>query len=344
MKNLLVNEKYEIVYSVCAQTSLNKNRPSLTRSLPHTTKRLPPQLGRRAQSLGTFRFLSFLLVSGSECRMRLSCNSSRRIPLSLHFLSRRLMSSSVTMARSIKLTDREATLRKLLLDVSSFISRTKSCPTPELRFTGGWVRDKLLGTSSHDIDISISSVTGKEFANSMKHAFDSSAIKSEHGPDIIGYLANIPANPEKSKHLETVTTKILGFDVDLVNLRKETYCEDSRNPTVEHGTPEEDAFRRDSTVNALFYNLQTGEVEDFTGRGLEDLEAGLIKTPLDPYQTFKDDPLRILRSIRFASRLGFRINPGDEQAMSDKDNQEALRLKISRERFGVEITKMLRGW
>lgn len=187
-------------------------------------------------------------------------------------------------------------------------------------------------------------MTGKEFANSMKQAFSSTSIKSEHGPGIIGYLAEIPSNPEKSKHLETVTTKILGFDVDLVNLRKETYREDSRNPTIEDGTPKEDAFRRDSTVNALFYNLQTGEVEDFTGRGLRDLEAGLIKTPLDPYQTFKDDPLRILRSIRFSSRLGFAIDTGDEQAMGDQKNQEALRLKISRERFGVEITKMLRGW
>lgn len=248
------------------------------------------------------------------------------------------------MTRSIKLTDREAKLQKLLLDISSFIGRTKSCPPPELRFTGGWVRDKLLGSSSHDIDISISSMTGKDFADSMKHAFSSTSVEWEHGPNIIGHLANIPANPDKSKHLETITTKLLGFDVDLVNLRKETYCEDSRNPTVEHGTPEEDAFRRDSTVNALFYNLQTDEIEDFTGRGFKDLEARIIKTPLDPYQTFKDDPLRILRSIRFASRLGFEIDSRDEQAMSDKTNQEALRLKISRERFGVEITKMLRGW
>lgn len=276
-------------------------------------------------------------------RMQLSRQYSRSY-LFLHFLSRRCISSCVTMTRSIELTDREATLRKLLLDVSSFISRTKSCPPPELRFTGGWVRDKLLGSSSHDIDISISSMTGKDFADSMKRAFSSTSIESAHGSDIIGYLAKIPANPEKSKHLETVTTKILGFDVDLVNLRKETYCEDSRNPTIEHGTPEEDAFRRDSTVNALFYNLQTGEVEDLTGRGLKDLEAGLIKTPLDPYQTFKDDPLRILRSIRFASRLGFKIDVRDEQAMSDRQNQEALRVKISRERFGVEVTKMLRGW
>ncbi len=276
--------------------------------------------------------------------MRILRNFSRNFPLSRYSLRKRFMSTNVTMARSIELTDAEATLRDLLLDVSSFISRTQSCAKPELRFTGGWVRDKLLGSSSHDIDISISSMTGREFANSMKNGFDSGEINSKHGPEIIGYLANIPANPEKSKHLETVTTKILGFEVDLVNLRKETYCEDSRNPTIEHGTPEEDAFRRDSTVNALFYNLQTSVVEDFTGRGLEDLEAGLIKTPLDPYQTFKDDPLRILRSIRFASRLGFRIDSGDEQAMSDKINQEALRLKISRERFGVEITKMLKGW
>ena len=254
------------------------------------------------------------------------------------------MSSADTMTRSIQLTDKESSLRSLLLEVSLFLSRTKSCPIPELRFTGGWVRDKLLGSPSDDIDISINSVTGKEFANSMKHAFESGAIDSPYGPHIVGHLANISANPEKSKHLETVTAKILGLDVDIVNLRKETYSEDSRNPAVEFGTPEEDAFRRDSTVNSLFYNLQTGEVEDYTRRGLADLDAGLIKTPLDPYQTFKDDPLRILRSIRFASRLGFKIDAGDEPAMSDKDNHEALRLKISRERIGVEMEKMMRGW
>jgi tRNA nucleotidyltransferase (CCA-adding enzyme) len=71
------------------------------------------------------------------------------------------------------------------------------------------------------------------------------------------------------------------------------------------GTAEEDSLRRDLTINALFYNINTGEVEDFTNRGIQDLKSGIIRTPLDPEQTFKDDPLRVLRVFRFAARYNF---------------------------------------
>ncbi|KAK1090303.1 CCA tRNA nucleotidyltransferase, mitochondrial, partial [Friedmanniomyces endolithicus] len=159
----------------------------------------------------------------------------------------------------------------------------------------------------------------------------------------IGGLHKIEANPEKSKHLETVTTRILGLDIDLVNLRKETYTEDSRNPQMEFGTPEEDAMRRDATVNAMFYNINTGEIEDFTGRGHDDMRGKIIRTPLEPYQTFKDDPLRVLRLIRFSSRLDYRIDQKALKAMRNADIQDALHRKISRERVGVEMEKALRG-
>jgi len=259
-------------------------------------------------------------------------------------LSRRCFCSSFrTMAPSILLTDQEAQLRQLLLDTSEYINSIEGCKRPELRFTGGWVRDKLLGSTSNDIDISIDTMTGFRFGTLMKQYLARPEAKSKYDRNVLGGLAKIEANPEKSKHLETVTTKILGLEIDLVNLRKETYSEDSRNPIMVFGTPQEDALRRDATVNALFYNLSTSQVEDFTERGLRDMEKRVIKTPLAPLQTFKDDPLRILRAIRFASRLEYQIDPEDEIAMSDNSIKEALRLKISRERVGVEITKMLRG-
>ena len=254
----------------------------------------------------------------------------------------RFGSRQANMRHTIELTEREATLRQLFLDVSSYSAALKvQHPRPELRFAGGWVRDKLLGLSSKDIDVAISNMTGSEFGSLMKQFVELPEAHDKYEPDVLGRLARIEANPEKSKHLETATTKILGFDVDLVNLRKEKYADDSRNPTVEFGTPEEDAFRRDSTVNALFYNLQTSEVEDFTGRGFQDMERKVIKTPLAPLQTFKDDPLRVLRSIRFASRLMYEIAPEDEVAMRDRTIKAALRLKITRERVRVEVLKML---
>ncbi|MCJ1358689.1 MAG: CCA tRNA nucleotidyltransferase, mitochondrial [Icmadophila ericetorum] len=246
------------------------------------------------------------------------------------------------MKPSISLTLAEQKLRKLLLDVADYIGRQPECSKPELRITGGWVRDRLLGIESKDIDIGISSMTGFRFATLMQDYLKSDG-QTQYDKDIVGHLAKIEANPEKSKHLETVTTNILGLDIDLVNLRKESYTEDSRNPIMEFGSPEEDALRRDSTVNALFYNLTNGEVEDFTGKGLDDMRRKIIRTPLAPYQTFKDDPLRILRCIRFASKLDYRIDEAAKKSMGDESIKEALKKKISRERVGIEFEKMVRG-
>ena len=247
------------------------------------------------------------------------------------------------MMRQIQLTEHEETLRQLLLDVSKYIGTQDGCVAPQLRFTGGWVRDKLLGITSKDIDIGIDSMTGFKFGTLMKQYLDDPARRTQYGEDVLGGLAKIEANPEKSKHLETVTTKILGLEIDLVNLRKETYVENSRNPTMEFGTPVEDALRRDSTVNALFYNLSTSKVEDLTEKGLRDMELKVIRTPLEPHQTFKDDPLRVLRCIRFACKLDYEIDPDAELSMGDESIKEALRAKISRERVGIEIDKILRG-
>lgn len=248
-----------------------------------------------------------------------------------------------TMKARISLNEQESNLRELLLQTAEYVGKTQSQEAPELRFTGGWVRDKLLGSTSHDIDISINNMTGFRFANLIKDYLERDEGRLRYEPNILGGLAKIEANPEKSKHLETVTTHIFGLDIDLVNLRKETYSETSRNPTMEFGTPEEDAMRRDATVNALFYNLSSATVEDFTGRGLQDMELKVIKTPLPALQTFKDDPLRVLRAVRFASRLGYDIDGNDKEAMRDETIKDALRVKISRERIGTEIIKTLKG-
>ena len=242
---------------------------------------------------------------------------------------------------AFELTQDESALRSLLLDVAKFIN--PASPS-KLRFTGGWVRDKLLGLQSHDIDVGIDTMTGHEFGLKIKEYLEKPENASKYGADgLSANLHKIEANPEKSKHLETATTKIFSLDVDLVNLRKEKYSEDSRNPQVAFGSPAEDAIRRDATINAMFYNLQTQEVEDLSGSGKYDLEHGIIRTPLDPYQTFKDDPLRVLRLIRFASRFQYKIDPQAEEAMQDVTIRQALKIKISRERVGAEMEKMLMG-
>lgn len=282
----------------------------------------------------------------------------------------------VLQPRTLELTEIESTLRRLLLDVAAYIDQNPTSSTDSqvslpdelnqekviLRFTGGWVRDKLLGVESHDIDVAINKMTGFQFGLRLKEYLEISGNPEKYGLEgvattekqsakagatdkskTVGGLHKIEANPEKSKHLETVTTRILGLDIDLVNLRKETYTDDSRNPQMEFGTPEEDALRRDATVNAMFYNINTKQIEDFTGKGFDDMAKGIIRTPLEPYQTFKDDPLRVLRLIRFASRLAYTIEEDALTAMGNKEIKDALRRKISRERVGVELEKALRG-
>ncbi|RBA20498.1 hypothetical protein FPRO05_08943 [Fusarium proliferatum] len=246
---------------------------------------------------------------------------------------------------TVQLTSKEQQLRHLLLDVAKDIDESGKAPEPiVLRWAGGWVRDKLLDIQSHDIDVAINAMTGTSFAQAMCDYCEQPEAMSKYsiGPAAIGSLHNVARNPEKSKHLETAMVKMFGLDLDFVNLRKETYTEDSRNPQMEFGTAEEDARRRDATVNALFYNLHDDRVEDFTG-GLADMEAKIIRTPLEPFQTFMDDPLRVLRLVRFASRLQFTIDASTRRFMADPKVLEALRAKISRERVGVELEKMLKG-
>jgi tRNA nucleotidyltransferase (CCA-adding enzyme) len=281
------------------------------------------------------------------------------------------MSSETGTNVQLELTEVESKLRQLLLDVAAYIDDTPTkedvtgVQVPEnlakqkttLRWTGGWVRDKLLKVGSHDIDLAINKMTGEHFGlkmqeyleipgNAEKHGLidkDNNSDARDKSKKIAPGLHKIEANPEKSKNLETATTKIMGIDLDLVNLRKETYNEVSRNPQMEFGTAEEDAMRRDATVNAMFYNLHTCQVEDFTNKGFEDMAAKIMRTPLEPTQTFKDDPLRVLRLIRFASRLDYVIEPETAKAMGNPEIQDVLKIKISRERVGIELEKMLKG-
>ncbi|CCF48968.1 hypothetical protein NDA11_003824 [Ustilago hordei] len=299
----------------------------------------------------------------------------------------------------IQLTEQEEAICQLLDQTCSYIHRERpeiegvdSTPpsgnslTPcEARIAGGWVRDKLLSRDSDDLDITLSTLTGNAFALHLKHylstpSFAASPLAQspffqDEGSEM-GRIGKIAANPEQSKNLETATARLLGLSLDFVNLRKETYDLGSRIPTMTFGTPKEDAERRDITINSLLYNVHTRQVEDHTGLGLQDLASGLIRTPLPPLTTFLDDPLRVLRCVRFSSRFAYELHPtiircltgaGAQQegessltqlASSDDPRvsqagqgvehgrdliREALINKVSRERIGIEVDKMIKG-
>ncbi|TFY82353.1 hypothetical protein EWM64_g1654 [Hericium alpestre] len=175
-------------------------------------------------------------------------------------------------------------------------------------------------------------------------AVEFSAFVSEVKQIPVKSVCKVKENPGQSKHLETAKTSVLDTELDFVNLRDERYAEDSRIPTqVTFGTPLQDALRRDITINSLFYNVHSRSVEDHCGKGLDDLRNGFIRTPLPPRQTFLDDPLRVVRCIRFASRFGFKLVSELEESARDPEMQAAITQKITRERVGEEIDKMMIG-
>eukprot|EP00850_Spirogloea_muscicola_P011971 SM000076S21792 [mRNA] locus=s76:203603:208691:- [translate_table: standard] len=206
----------------------------------------------------------------------------------------------------------------------------------QLRVAGGWVRDKLLGKDSNDIDIALDDTLGRDFAEKVNQYLQHQGVETHK-------VGVVRSNPDQSKHLETATMRIHGVWIDLVNLRAETYADDSRIPSMEFGSPLDDALRRDLTINSLFYNINTGNVEDLTQKGIQDLQDGRIRTPMPPRSTFLDDPLRVLRAICFGARFGFQLDEKLKQAAQLPEVREALAFKISRGRIGKEIDLMLRG-
>jgi len=223
---------------------------------------------------------------------------------------RRQHTTMPDLQSTITLTQEEEALFAELLDSSNQAGLATT-----LRCAGGWVRDKLMGRESLDIDIALDNMMGKEFAERV-NAYLESQGQEKHN------VAVIMSNPDQSKHLETARMKIRGLWIDLVNLRSEEYAHNSRIPTMTFGTPEQDAFRRDFTINSLFYNINTKEVEDYTGKGIEDMRLGVIRTPLAAMETFLDDPLRVLRAIRWVLSLGSRSNgelAGDRELRERQD-------------------------
>ncbi|KAF9436867.1 hypothetical protein BGZ76_002709 [Entomortierella beljakovae] len=234
----------------------------------------------------------------------------------------------------VQLTEKEDAICNVLDTVAKNYGE-KTGKKVQLRIAGGWVRDKILGLSCHDLDIAIDSMMGYDFAVLVNEYMEAMGHEKRS-------IAKIATNPEKSKHLETATMVVLGMPLDFVNLRSEIYDDDSRIPSeITFGTPSEDAYRRDTTFNALFYNIHTRSVEDFTGRGLEDLRNGIVRTPLEAYETFWQDPLRVMRCIRFAARFHFNIAEDAKEAILDARIKQALKSKISKERIGAELDKMI---
>jgi tRNA nucleotidyltransferase/poly(A) polymerase len=213
------------------------------------------------------------------------------------------------------------------------------------RVAGGWVRDKLLHKESHDIDIALEGMEGETFAQYIK-LYSETVLDPESFPSgqKMSSISVIKSNPTQSKHLNTATFLLHGLPIDVSNLRTEVYPIDSRIPLMQMGSVRDDVIRRDFTCNALFYNILTESIEDICGRSKYDLDQKILSTPLHAFKTFNDDPLRILRCVRFASRLRFTIDAPIYYAASHLSTHLPLVRKVSRERYGIELKKMFESF
>ena len=191
----------------------------------------------------------------------------------------------------------------------------------ECYVVGGYVRDIFLERPSDDIDVVVVG-SGIEVAKELKR--------------VLGHRAHLSV----FKNFGTAQVKMGDMEVEFVGARKESYSHDSRKPVVEDGTLEDDQNRRDFTINAMAICLNSsrfGELVD-PFNGIADLEDGIIATPLDPEVTFSDDPLRMMRCIRFATQLNFQI---EEETFTGLQRM-ADRIKIvSGERIAVELNKII---
>jgi len=198
---------------------------------------------------------------------------------------------------------------------------------------GGYVRDELLGFDPKDIDIVVDMPNGGiEFANWITRKL---GIYTSGNPVIFPKFGTAKFNLRGIKHQGQDLSKI---DIEVVMPRTEKYTFGSRKPEVSQGTMKDDVERRDFTVNSLLKDLTTGEVKDLTGQGKADIEKGVIRTTLDPDIIFKDDPLRMLRAIRFTVKYNWSLPLFMIKSM--KRNSHMLK-HISAERVRDELNKML---
>ena len=199
---------------------------------------------------------------------------------------------------------------------------------------GGYVRDFYLNRIQNDVDMDVVTLgSGIALAEKVHTSLQAKGMKTSFS---------------FFKQFGTAQVKTRSVELEFIGARKESYRRDSRKPLVEDGSLEDDQNRRDFTINSLYWELnkdRLGVLNDPFG-GLIDLKKGLIRTPIEPGKTFSDDPLRMMRAIRFATQLGFSLCPETKAGIQIMANRLEI---VSKERIRDELNKMVNepsavGW
>lgn len=211
----------------------------------------------------------------------------------------------------------EDPITKILLRIAKLADQKKT----RVYLVGGTIRDRILGHPTKDLDITVLG-DGIAFAKAIAHSL---RLKK-----IIEY-----------PRFGTALVPYHDILIEVATARSEKYDDNSRKPDVTESNLRDDLSRRDFTINALAVSLNTDSLFELTDffEGLKDLDAGIIRTPLDPITTFSEDPLRMLRAIRFASQLGFRIEAKTFRAIAKVKNRMEI---VSQERITDELVKILK--
>ena len=215
------------------------------------------------------------------------------------------------LSLNVKLNDIENKIFSLFKE----IIKENNLLSIELRVTGGWVRDKLLNFENNDIDIVISNYSSFEFSKLIQKKIQNIKIISTNIKQVYGNKINL------------VKLNIFEQNIDLINI---------------NNNPIEDANKRDLTINSLFYNIIQNKIEDFTNKGINDLKNGILRTPLNPYFVYSENPLCIIKLLRFAEKYKFKIdNTINEDILLNKEEyKKNIKEKRSNDKIFIEISKV----
>lgn len=267
---------------------------------------------------------------------------SNNIPSLVKTYPKIAMKKKAQIEKDINLTSQEREIFNILINAKKEFNLNI-----EYRVAGGWVRDKLLGKGSDDIDIAVG-IPGFELANYIyKFGKKYNLNVKEPYQVSLDKMSTPVIGEDKSSDLMVGSVKINGMKIEFVPMRTEHYPDpNSRQPVITTTqNPKEDVKRRDLTINALLYNIEKGEIEDYVG-GKKDLLGGeiVLRTPDEARKTFMEDPLRMLRVLRFHSRYpNSVIDTSIIESMKDPLIQDSYNKKVSTERAGPEIVKMMMG-